>query len=135
MEKVVYSDLEYVVSSLENKSDSDIVEALSIFSFIVADTALLERAIGLVDNKGVTRVQNFSTSRHFWLVKGGETMYRVVHRYCPCRSFCDKFKILGREAVCKHLLAVMIARAMKSFRSTVLGNNEFVNTLLERQDL
>jgi predicted nucleic acid-binding Zn finger protein len=89
---------------------------LKSFAFLLRDNKyLLERAVSLIDDIEIVKIQSSTTERHFWLLKSSNSMkkYRVLNQFCPCRYHFDQLRRTGKQgAVCKHILAVLLATAM-----------------------
>ena len=109
---------------------------LAAFSFLLSDNrSLLERAIYLVDDQEIIKIQSSTTERHFWLLKNssGSKKYRVLDSFCPCRYFFDQFRRVGKGGVlCKHIVAILIARSLHKVKLKVVPNEEFVGLLTEK---
>jgi predicted nucleic acid-binding Zn finger protein len=136
MDTSTYDSL-YSISSYYEVQEDCPENVLKSFAFLLSDNrSLLERAVCLVDDIEIVKIQSSTTDRHFWLLKSSNSTkkYRVMNQFCPCRYHFDQFRRAGKQgAVCKHILAVLLASAMHRTKIRVVGNDEFVGLLAEKQ--
>lgn len=117
-------------------SDVDVETVFKVFAFLLSDSkSLLERATCLVDDQEIVAVRTSEQSRKFWLIKSSTSMkkYRLLERFCPCRYYFDQFRRCGSEnAICKHLLAVLMARSLGKIKQRIVHEEEFIGLLSEK---
>jgi predicted nucleic acid-binding Zn finger protein len=124
-------------SSLASTSpsiDNEIDDILRSYLFILNhQKELLQRAIILLDDTEILKIESQTSKRHFWIIKGvNRKTYRVLDSYCPCRSYLDQIQTLGREeALCKHLIAISLGTSLHKIESRSLGNEDFIKMLSE----
>jgi predicted nucleic acid-binding Zn finger protein len=94
---------------------------------------ILQRAILLLDDTDILKIESQTSKRHFWIIKGvNRKTYRVLDSYCPCRSYLDQIQQNGREeALCKHLIAISLGTSLHRIESRSLGNEDFIKMLSE----
>lgn len=51
--------------------------------------------------------------------------YLCLRQYCSCRSYSQMARNEGRKVLCKHLLAVKIARAMNLLDRRIVSDDEY----------
>lgn len=130
-------ELLYSISGYFEAHDECHENILKSFSFLMGDyRSLFERAVCMVDDIEIVQIQSRTTGRHFWLLKSSNSMkkYRVLEQFCPCRYYFDQFQRGGKEsAMCKHIMAVLLAKSLRKAKVRVVGNDEFVGLLSEKQ--
>jgi len=85
-----------------------------------------ERAIKLVEEKGVTRYVFKPSGRIVWMVKGRRRPYQVIPAtpYCSCDDFY--FRVLGgKRGVCYHLIAQRLASALGEYVEIELPDKRY----------
>ena len=73
----------------------------------------LERAMKIINEKGVTQYTFKPSNRIVWVVKGRSNSYQVIPTtpYCSCDDFY--FRVLGiKRGVCYHLIAQYLASSL-----------------------
>jgi predicted nucleic acid-binding Zn finger protein len=64
--------------------------------------------------------------RSFYKVIGSKDReYLCLRQYCSCRSYSQMARNEGRKVLCKHLLAVKIARAMNLLDRRIVSDDEY----------
>lgn len=122
-------------------------EALRWFYYILPDhEKLLEAAVEILD-RGLSQeigghshsspVQEYylsSNSRCFWKVAGSSRNreYLCLKNYCSCKSFCHIARGPSNRIICKHLLAVKIARVIGLAERKLCEKEEDYFQVLER---
>lgn len=108
---------------------------LKAFHFILHDQAkLIEHSLEIIDQsdesiKPVQQYQHEQSGRKFWKVRGSrENEYLCLSRYCSCPSFVNLVKAaeLDKVILCKHLLAIQLAKALRMEQVYFMSLDTFV---------
>jgi predicted nucleic acid-binding Zn finger protein len=117
------------------KTSHEIEDILRSYLFILHQQKdLLQKAILLLDDIEIIKIESQTTLRHFWMVNdfNRRSTYRVLDCYCPCRDYFDQIQRFGSEdAFCPHLIAISLGTSLKKIESRSFGNEDFVKMLSE----
>lgn len=112
---------------LENGQLSD--DLLAAFYFVFQQP--LVQALDLLDRDSVSHV-TCPSGRELYRVQGsGARAYTCLasSNYCSCPSFVYGVLVRGESLLCKHMLAVQLARAMGSCKERSVSDEEFAEIL------
>lgn len=116
--------------------DSDAV--LRAFYFALHDQAkLLEHAMDTIDvdsgrTKAVREIKESGSGRKCWKVRGSQgNEYLCLDQYCSCPSFMQLCRGHEMRVVCKHMVAVRLAKALHLVEYKEVNREEFVRTILQ----
>ncbi|CEP02755.1 hypothetical protein PBRA_002722 [Plasmodiophora brassicae] len=98
-------------------SDAD----LATLHFVVPGN-ILERAVDIVDGRGIERVRSVSGGQAFRV--RGTRPYRCTSRHCSCPAFNNIVVLHATAAYCKHQIAAMIADTLHLIQNEVVVSDD-----------
>jgi predicted nucleic acid-binding Zn finger protein len=117
------------------KTTQAIEDILRSYLFTLHDHKdLLQKAIELLDDIEIVKIESQTTKRHFWMMTdlNKRMTYRVLDSYCPCREYLEQIQLVGREdTLCPHLIAIFLGTSLKKIEARSFGNEDFVKMLSE----
>ena len=105
-------------------SEEQVAELKNIFG------ERLERALRMVEERGVKRYTFKPSERVVWIVVGKEREYQILPRaeYCSCDDFY--FRVInGETGLCYHLIAQRLAEAL-GILEEIEESDEFYESLM-----
>ena len=88
-------------------------------------------ALAIIDSKGVRKIVAPNGKKLYQVVGSSDNVYTCFkdELYCNCPSFQNMIVMKRSHFICKHLLAVMVASALKSYEM-IQKDSSFVNKLI-----
>jgi predicted nucleic acid-binding Zn finger protein len=111
---------------------------LKSLAFILnGNRKLLEDSVDIVDDKSefpmIRIYKSINSARSFSKVRGSRpgTEYVCLDSFCSCPSFNQQAKSVRGAVICKHLLAIKVARALNKIEEKVLSEDKFVDYMCD----
>ena len=119
----------------------DVDDALRQVHFVLEDQMkLVEASLELLDHERKTTVQMIeeeSGERYFWRVQGSKDQdYLCLARHCSCQSFQQLLKqsTEAQPILCKHLLAIKLARILGMVDKVKLPLDQFADKMCQAME-
>jgi predicted nucleic acid-binding Zn finger protein len=113
---------------IKNKTiiDKELIEYLDLI--YPAKSAIILKVL----KQGISKYIYKPSNREIWSVLGEEGEHIIVpYLFCSCRDFYKNVVINQKRNFCKHLLAQIISKVIKSYQETELEDEEFDELLAD----
>lgn len=122
--------LRSVLASHEEIFGGDEEAALETVNFLLHDDReLLEDALEVLERFTIRRMVGEKSRRTFHLVQGLGSGFLVLDDFCSCSAFAEKATVTCGDVMCKHMLAVAMARAFRKESTEEIADADVVKYL------
>mmetsp|Transcript_34678 Transcript_34678/g.35371 ORF Transcript_34678/g.35371 Transcript_34678/m.35371 type:complete len:152 (+) Transcript_34678:51-506(+) len=95
----------------------------------------LESVIDVLESGMVREITCRTSGRSIWKVYGSKGVeYICLSSYCPCRSFYEQARSSSVYLVCKHLLAIQLAKPLGRLTVQVVSDDVFLDNVCGIED-
>lgn len=135
---------EAIASSNISLDDDNKAKLLQKFHFILNDHPLMiTSCLEMLDDSTVSirKLISSSSSRVFWKVpsfsktsrfkSGTKHDYLCTTRFCECKNFLEQSKLCYNNVLCKHLVTIRIATALKLVQQEIVTDTKFIELMCE----
>ena len=125
-----YDQLFKLIEHDTSKNEDDIIRMIESF---YDDTKLMESALEILDKTNqIIEFRGSCKYRKIWKIIGSkDKSYYCLYNFCPCQSYENNNKSSSKVVLCKHLLAIRIALALRKTLETVISDEEFILSSLQ----